>query len=180
VIREHRIVAILAAALLMLCCMGIASAQTATTRETPCSPTTPNNAICITGQPPATNTDGTPTVLPLTYRFEQRLGTSGPYTTVATGVPELKYYAQNLSPGTYFFRVFVNCSLCTAESVASNVASKTATPPPVVPNPAVLIIAATIRADGAPTYRIVSTVRPRPGEIVFTAPESLRAVLAAL
>jgi hypothetical protein len=165
--------AVLAVALGLLCITGIVNAQSAT-RVTDCSPTTPNNAICITGTAPTTNTDGTPVVQPLTYRFQQRAGTTGTFTTVATGLTELKYYAQNLAPGEYFFRAFANCATCTAESAASNVASRSATQPPVVPNAPVLIIAATIRANAPPTYRIVYTVRPREGELVFVAPEAMR------
>lgn len=165
--------------ILSLCIAGTAQAQAATTRVTACDQATPNNALCITGTAPSTMIDGTPTVLPLTYRIEQRTGSTGSYATVATGLTELKYYAQNLAPGTYFFRAYANCATCTSESVASNAVSKSATANPVVPGAPVLIIAATISANGPPTFRIVYTVTPRPGEVVFVAPGSLRPYVAA-
>lgn len=161
--------------ILLLCISGFAQAQT---RVTACDPATPNNALCVTGTHDGKAVDGS-TVVGVTFRVEQKFG-SGAFATAATALPTLQYYARNLAPGTYTFRVFANCSLpqCT-ESLASNALSKDATAIPVQPNAPVIIIAATIRAGQPPVYRIVYTVRPRDGEIVFLAPESMRSVFAA-
>jgi hypothetical protein len=165
--------AVLAVALGLLCITGIVNAQS-TTRVTNCNAATPTNALCLEWTAPATMTDGTPTVLPLNYRVQQRVGTTGTFTTIASNLTVLKLYVENLAPGEYFYRVFANCTGCTAESAASNTASRSATTPPVVPGAPVLIIAATIRAGQPPTYRVVYTVRPRTGELVFVAPEAMR------
>lgn len=152
----------------------LATGAYAQTRVTPCDPATPNNALCVTGTAPSTMSDGTPTIQPLTYRIQQKTGSSGTYSNVATNLTTLQYYAQNLAPGTYFFRAFANCATCTAEGAASNEVSKAATANPVVPGSPILIIAATIRANGPPVLRIIYTVTPRQGEVVFVAPASLR------
>lgn len=157
-----------------------AFAQTAT-RVTNCSATTPNNAICLEWTHDGKAADGTASP-PVTFRVEQKAGT-GAYTTAATNLTTLKYFAQNLSPGDYLFRIFANCTsvpnvVTCSEGAASNVAGRNVAVPVVTPSAPVLIIAATIRADGPPTYRVVYTVRPREGEIVFVAPESMRPVFA--
>lgn len=133
---------------------GVAHAQTST-RVTPCDAATPNNALCVSGTAPTTNTDGTPVVPPLTYRVEQKSGT-GAYATVATALATPQYYAKGLTPGTHTFRMFVNCTTCTSESAASNEASGTASANPRIPNPPIITIAVVISSDRAPVYRILS------------------------
>ncbi len=166
-------------ALLLVSLLGsFVQAQTAGTRVTPCNAATPNNAFCVTGTHDGKDTNGN-AITGVTFRVQQKTG-SGSYTTVATALTSLQYYATNLTPGTtYTWRVYASCAACTSESNASNEAGGTATAPPVVPTAPIIIVAATIRADGPPSYRIVYTVRPRDGEVVFVAPESMRPVFAA-
>lgn len=174
-IQDHHLIAVLALTLLALCATGIARAQSST-RSTPCDSATPNNALCVSWGAVTAATDGT-AISGVTYRVEQRAGTSGSYATVANG-SALQYYAKGLNPGTYYFRVYANCTACTSESAASNTANGAATPIPVVPTSPVIIIAATINANGPPTYRIIQSVTLRPNEVVFAAPASMRAVFA--
>lgn len=162
----------------LLCLVGVAKAQAAT-RATPCDPATPNNALCLTWAAPTTNTDGTPTVLALTYRVEMKAG-SGSYSNAVANLTATQYYAKNLAPGTYTFRVYANCSAAgCVESPASNAAAKDATPIPIQPNAPVIIIAATIRANGPPTYRIIQSVTLKPNEVVFAAPASMKPLFAS-
>lgn len=165
----------LIAALLLVSLLGsfVPVHAQAVTRVTACDPATPNNAICITGTAISTGTNGE-ALTGVTYSFEQKAG-SGSYAPVATALASLQYYAKNLVPGAYTWRAYVNCTNpgCVV-SAPSNAVSGTATPTPIQPNTPVLIIAATIRADGPPIYRIVYTVTPRAGEIVFVAPASMR------
>lgn len=158
---------LLIGALLLLCLAGIANAQ----RVTPCSATTQNNELCVTWGAVSTDTNGN-AITGVSYRVEQRAG-SGSYSTVANGT-DLRYYARNLAPGTYTFRVYANCTACTAESAASNTGSGTASAIPVIPSAPVIIIAATIRADGPPTYRVIQSVTLRTNEVVFAAPAAMR------
>lgn len=141
-------------------------------RITPCSTTTPNNALCTTWGAVTTDVSGNP-IAGVTYRVERKLG-SAAYATVLASTTSTQYLATNLAVGTHFIRVFANCSACTAESAASNEASGGATAIPVVPNSPVIIIAATIRADGPPIYRIIQSVTLKPNEIAFVAPASMR------
>jgi len=174
--RSHLGHAILALALLLVA--GAAGAQTAGTRVTPCDAATPNNALCVSWTHDGKNVDGTPASA-LTYRVEQKFGT-GAYSTVATGLTASQYYAKNLAIGSYTIRVFANCATAgCVESNASNAPTGSATAPPVQPNAPVIIIAATIRADGPPTYRIVHSVTLRPNEVVFAAPASMRPLFAS-
>lgn len=169
---------VLIGALILMCITGIANSQTPNTRVTNCNTATPTNALCLEWTAPATMADGSPTVLALNYRVQQRVGTAGTFTTIGTNLTVLKLYVENLAPGEYFYRVFAGCTGCTAESAASNTASKSATAPPVVPGAPILIIAATIRAGQPPTWRIIYTVTPRTDELVFVAPEAMRSVFA--
>lgn len=158
-------------------CIEKANAQTAATRVTPCSATTQNNEICLAWTHDGKTVAGD-AISGTTFRVEQKFGT-GAYVAIATSLANKQLKVSNLAPGPYTFRVFANCSAAECiESVASNEAAKSATANPVQPSAPVLIIAATIRADGPPTYRIVYTVRPREGEIVFVAPDSMRPVFA--
>lgn len=171
----------LISALLLVSLLGSfvpdAHAQAAT-RVTPCSATTPNNALCLAWTHDGKTMDGT-TVSGVTFRMEQKFGT-GAYATVASAIAGSQYFAQNLAVGTYTFRVFANCTAAPCiESSPSNETSKGATANPIQPTAPVLIIAATIRADGPPTFRIVYTVTPRAGEVIFVAPASLRPYVAA-
>lgn len=154
----------------LLCFAGVSQAQT---RVTDCDPATPSNALCITHGAVITRTDGLPTVFPITYRVEQKLG-AGAFTVVET-TAALKHYVKNLAPGDYVFRVFAIENAVASDP--SNSAGKTIVQaPPAAP---VIVIAATIRAGQPPVYRLIYTVRPRDGEIVFVAPESMRPVFAA-
>lgn len=155
---------------------NIAEAQAAT-RVTPCSAATANNEICITGAAVTTDTNGN-AIAGVTYRVEQRAGTAA-YATVATGLTQLQYLAKNLAPGSYTFRVFASCASCTTESAASNATTGTATAIPVVPSTPVIIIAATINANGPPTYRILQSLTLAPNEVVLVAPASMKPLFAA-
>lgn len=157
-------------------CISTANAQTAT-RVTVCSPTTQNNELCISWPAVTTDTNGN-TITGVNYRVEQRAGT-GSYANVSTGSALLIYHAKNLAPGNYTFRVYAACTTCTAESAASNAATGSASAIPVVPSAPLIIIAATIRANGPPTYRIVYTATPRTGEVLFAVPGSMRSIYAA-
>lgn len=164
---------ILISALLLVSLLGsLVHAQT-TTRATPCDPATPTNAICVTHAAVTTRTDGQPTTFPVTYRLEQKLGAGG-FTTVET-TATLNHYVKNLVPGDYTFRVFAIENLIVSD--ASNTASKSIIQAP--PSAPVLIIAATIKAGQAPTFRVIYTVTPRNDEVVFVAPESMRPVFAS-
>lgn len=151
--KEHRIVGILAAALIMLCATGIAKAQTGT-RVTACNAATPNNAICLEWAFSGKNVDGTSALNP-TFRVEQRIGTTGAWTNVVTGITDLKRYITGLSPGTYFYRVYAMCGApgC-IESDASNVASRSATAPTQQPEAPIITIAVVIGVDHSPVYRL--------------------------
>ena len=155
---------------------GSAYAQTAT-RVTPCSATTPNNALCLSWTQDGKDTNGN-AITGITYRLTQKLG-SGTTTTVANNITALQYYATGLAPGSYTFIVYANCATCTAESNGSNAATGSATAIPVIPNAPVIIIAATIRADGPPTYRIIQSVTLKPNEVVFAAPAAMRPLFAS-
>lgn len=163
-------------ALLALLIAGPVFAQS-NARVTPCSATTPNNALCLSWTQDGKDTGGN-AITGVTYRLTQKLGT-GATTTVANNITASQFYAQNLTPGSYTFIVYANCATCTAESAASNAATGSATPIPVVPNAPVIIIAATIRADGPPTYRIIQSVTLRPNEVVFSAPAAMRSLFVS-
>lgn len=157
-------------ALLFAC---VTQAQTTGTRATDCDPATPNNALCVKWTGIAVDTNGN-AITGVTYRVQQRLGTAGNFATVSTGQTGVTYYAKNLAVATYYFQVYAACTACTAESAGSNVASGASTAVQVVPATPVIIIAATIRANGPPIYRIIQSVNLRPSEVVMVAPASWR------
>lgn len=166
---EYRAIGALCILLAGLCIAGVAEAQVGATRPTACSPTTPNNAICLEYSAPATYTSGDaiPASVALTFRIEQRIGTSGAWSTVAASTSSLRHYLQNLTPGTYTYRVYANCAGCT-EGPASNAASRDATaPPPPQPGAPVLTIAVVIGVDHAPVYSIINGDRRGPEVIGF-------------
>lgn len=158
-----------------LCFAGRVSAQA---RVTPCDPATPNDAICVAWTAITTDSTGKP-ITGVTYRVQKKTGATGSYSNVATSLAATQFYAKNLSLGTHFFRVYAACTICTAESDPSNEGSGTATVVPVIPNSPVIIIAATIRANGPPTYRIIQSVNLKPDEVVFVAPASMKPLFAA-
>ncbi len=132
-----------------------AQAQTAT-RSTPCDPATPNNAVCVFWNPVTTASDGS-TITGVTYRIEQRTGTTGAWATLTATIVNPQFLVRNLAPGAYQFRVFTSCAACTSESPnGSNIANGTATSVPKVPNEAVITIAVVISSDRAPVFRIVT------------------------
>jgi hypothetical protein len=162
----------------ILALLALAGTAQAQTRNTACSSTTPNNALCLAWTAATQNTEGA-AITGVYYRVQQRVGTTGQWTEIAPNVTALQYYVQNLAPGSYYFRVFVGCTGCTGESASSNVANGTATQNPNIPQPTTLIIAAVIHADGPPTYRIIQQVTLKPNEVVFTAPATMRPLFAA-
>jgi hypothetical protein len=139
----------LAVALLSLA--GTAHAQT---RATPCDPATPNNALCVSVEPPALDTAGLAIVLPLSYRFEQRVGT-GPWVVVSASQSSPHYYARNLAPGLYTFRAWAiiqdRASPTSSPEGSGTVAPSTPTAPP-----AILVVQVLIGKD-APVFTVVGT-----------------------
>ncbi len=171
--NTHRLIRLTAVVTFALVLFGVTHPALAQ-RVTSCDSATPNNAVCLTIQTPSTTaTDGS-ALTGVTYRWEQKFG-SGSYSTVLASTTSLQFYAKNLAVGTYTFRAFANCSGC-VESDSSNAVTGTST---VKPNAPVIIIAATIRADGPPTYKIIQSYNPKENEIVFVAPSSMRPLFAA-
>lgn len=168
-------------ALALICFAGAASAQT---RVTPCDPVTPNNAICVTITPATLNVDGTPLTQPPIWRVEQKTG-AGAYAVIATGIKTPQLYVKNLAPGDYTFRSYQSCVSipnvinCIESGATDPSNTRNVGVPTQQPAIGVTIIAATIHANGPPTYRVVYTARPRDGEIVFAVPESMRTVFAS-
>jgi hypothetical protein len=138
--------------------LGLVPDVQAQTRSTACNAATPNNALCVTWGAVSTATDGAP-ISGVTYRIEQRTGSTGTWATLATGITASRYLVQNLAPGAYEFRAFANCSTCSSESASSNIAGGTATRIPQVPTAPVITIAVVISSDRAPVYRVVSGKR---------------------
>lgn len=144
--------------LYLLSALLLAGTAYGQTRVTPCSATTPNNAICVVGTAPTVFTDNTPISLALSYRVEQRVSTSSTWTSSATGLTVPRAYIQNLAPGSYVFRMYANCTGC-RESLPSNEANGTATALPLPqPNAPVITIAVVISQDirVAPVVRILA------------------------
>lgn len=146
----------------------------AQTRDTPCSPDTAYNAVCLSWTAPTTRTDGTtyPTGTVFNYRVEKQNGAT--WTTISTATATT-LLVPNLANGTHTFRVYA-ISPAGATSSASNTASRAIE---AAPNAPVLIIAALIREGQPPVYRIVQRVRLKDGEVVFVAPESMRRLFAS-
>lgn len=147
-----------------------ADAQAAT-RVTPCSATTADSEVCLNVTPGTTLTTGTPAVLGSQLRFEQKTG-AGAWTLIGTmtaALPTTNRLVTGLAPGDYTWRVFqVYLAPNAPTSAPSNELGKTiAQPGTVAP---VLIIAATIRADGPPVFRVVATITPRAGEYLVMVP----------
>lgn len=156
-------------AIVGLCFAGRVSAQT----PPACLKIADNKAhVCWTA--PETNIDGSPTVLALTYDVELQSGTT--WTKVATGISAKDYTSPALTPGTYTYRVI---AFAGGKSSAPSSSASKLTDNPTPNAPSVIIVAATIKAGHAPTYRIVYTVKPKDGEIVFVAPETLRTLFAS-
>jgi hypothetical protein len=131
--------------------LAFAGPSSAQTRETPCNPATPNNAICLQVTAPATHEDGAPVVLPITYRYEQQAGAA--WNVLAT-TSARRFLVSNLAPGTYTFRAFATVNA--VDSRASNTVTGTATalpPSPPVP-PVIQVVQVVIGLDHAPVYRI--------------------------
>jgi predicted phage tail protein len=137
-----------------MCVAGYAQAQTSGTRVTPCNAATPNDALCVQGDAPTANTDGTAITGVLSYRLEQRVGTAGAWVTGASQAT-LQWYVTGLAPGTYYFRAYAKVN--SIESAASNtVNAPTTAPPPPVPNAPVLrVTKVTISSDRAPVYEVL-------------------------
>lgn len=145
-------VALTAVALLSL---SVSAHAQAATRATPCDPATPINAACISYSAITVDNTRAPLTKPVSYIIEQRIGTNGLWSQVATGT-DTNYYAKNLAPGTYYFRVSATCTPNCIPSLPSNVASKDSSDPPTQPASPIITIAVVISADHAPVYRIVS------------------------
>lgn len=142
------------AVIVFLCVMTmVATPVLAQTRATPCDPATPNNSLCLQWDAVTESMDGK-ILASVYYRVQRRTGLNGTWGDIAPNVTATRYYDQNLAPGTYYYRVFAGCSICTAESTSSNVAQKEATAPPLVPKSPVITIAVVIGMDHAPVYRL--------------------------
>jgi hypothetical protein len=140
-------------------------------RATPCSPTTPNNAVCLTWTNPTQRIDDTPVTGAITVRIEQRVGT-GAYTTIGsfTGTQRL---VSNLAPGSYTFRGYATEAGVSLESGPSNEVGRTATNPPSPPDAPVFTIAVNISPDTkvAPVIRILGSAGAyRRGEVFGFVP----------
>jgi hypothetical protein len=175
-------VGVLAFALIVTCLAGIANAQSAT-RVTPCSATTANNELCLVITPSSTNVDGTPLTRPSTFRIEQKAG-SGAYVQIASALSTPQFLVKGLVPGDYLFRVYQSCVsvpnvITCNESGATTSTTKNIATPVEQPNAPVIIIAATIRANAPPVYRIIQAVTLKPNEVVFAAPAAMRTVFAS-
>jgi hypothetical protein len=133
--------------------LAIAGTSYGQTRSTPCDPATPNNSLCITWEAVTQSTDGK-TLASVYYRVQRRIGTTGAWTDLAPNLTALRYYDQNLTPGTYFYRVFAGCSICSAESASSNIAQRDATAPPLIPTAPVITVAVVVGMGHAPVYRL--------------------------
>lgn len=146
----------------LLLLVGLCVKAEAQTRVTACSATTPTNAVCIEWTAPELNTNGTQIVLPLTYRVERRVGTTGTWTTMASAQTALRHYATDLPPNEYFFRVYANCvssgGVTCVESTPGPTVSKAATNPVIQPGPVpITTIAVVIGLDHSPVYRLTLT-----------------------
>lgn len=131
---------------------GIALAQTPTTRVTACDPATPNNALCLDITAPSTNEDGTTTVMPITYRVQQKGPGATVFSTVGTFDTQ-QVYLKNLAPGTYTFRIFAISRGLESRASAEQSGAATAVPSP--PNPPVFrVVQVIISMDHAPVYRL--------------------------
>jgi hypothetical protein len=150
--KHSKLITSLLLASLLASFVPTAQAQTAT-RATPCSATTPNNAICVVWNPVTTATDGS-TITGVQYRIEQRTGSAGTWATLTATIVNPQFLVQNLAPGEYQFRVFASCATCTAESGPSNIGTGTATAPPKVPTAPVITIAVVISHDSVPVFRV--------------------------
>jgi len=140
---------------LALVLFGISSQALAQT-ATPCNASQPWNAYCLQWTAPTTNVDGSAITLPLNYRIEQRVGTSGSWVQVVAGVTATRAYITNLAAGTYYFRVYSNCTGCT-ESVPSGLSPAVPiTAPPIRPNPPTIVIAITISENSPPAAVLVN------------------------
>lgn len=152
--KDHRTIGILAAVLFAFCIAGIATAQEPPgTRPTPCHLATPNNALCVMWTAPQVNEDGTPIVLPISYRLERQSGTNwAPVTTTDLR----QHYLTGLAPGTYTFRVLAIVN--GVHSQPSNTASREATaPPPPQPVPPVIqVVQVVIGVDHAPVFTVLA------------------------
>ena len=135
---------------LALVCAGVAQAQSGT-RVTPCHAATPNNAICITVTAPTMHEDGTPIVLPITYRYERQAGSAW---TVLTTTSATLHYLTGLSPGTYSFRVLAIVG--GRESLPSNVAGRDVQQPATAP-PVIHVVQVVIGMDHAPVYLLTQS-----------------------
>jgi hypothetical protein len=138
------------AVIVFLCVLAMPAL--AQTRNTPCDPATPNNSMCLTWDAVTESTDNRP-ITNVYYRVQRRIGTTGAWTDIAPNLTATRYYDQNLSPGTYFYRVFAGCALCAAESASSNIASRDATAP-TIPKAPVITIAVVVGMDHSPVYRL--------------------------
>jgi hypothetical protein len=160
---------LLALTVWVLCAAG-ALAQTSGTRVTACNAATPNNALCISWTHDGKDTNGN--TIAVTFRVEQQNGST--WSAIANNLTAKQFYVTGLAPGSYTFRVFAVCSVTGCVDSQPGVGSGTATAPPVQPSQPVIIIAATIRANGPPIYRIIQSVNLRPSEVVMVAPASMR------
>lgn len=108
----------------------------------------------------------------VTYTVQRQSGATWANETATTATD---WISAVLTPGTYTYRV--TATIAGMTSVPSNTASRDSVNP--TPNAPVIIIAATIHANGPPTYRIIQSVKLKSDEVVFVAPESMRKLFAS-
>lgn len=165
--HTHRWTAILAASLLALCVTGIAQAQVT------CPKVSDDKAhICWAPVVNFTNGNPIPVTSLITYTVQRQSGAT--WVNDAT-VTATDWTSGVLAPGTYVYRV--TATVGTKTSLPSNTASRAVEAP--TPESPVIIIAVTIRKGEPPLMRVVYTVTPRKGELVFVAPAALRPYVVA-
>jgi hypothetical protein len=140
---------ILIAALLLL--VG-SLAQAQTTRNTPCDPATPNNALCVMWGAVTTWTNGDPLTGAVTYRVERMQQTAIQSWLLVETTSGLRSYVRNLAPGNYTFRVIAIANA--VESAPSNNGTgSVAFPPPSAP--VIQVVSVVIGADHAPVFTVL-------------------------
>lgn len=137
-------------------------------------PVVASNKAHVCWQAVAAYTDGSAvtTGTVITYTIQRQVGATwaNDGTTTATD-----WTSGILAPGTYTYRV--TATVLDQTSAPSNSTDKLSANP--TPNAPVIIVAVTINAQGVASYRLIYTVKPKDGEVVFLAPESMRKLFAS-
>lgn len=157
--------------IIALVALSAAAHAQGATRNTACDAATPTNAICLVWTHDGKDVTGVSLGKPVTFRVQQRVGTGGAFTNIATGLAATQIYVKNLAPATYYFMVFANCSPDCIESQASNTGSRDASNPVTQPTPPILTIAVVIGNGITPVYRILGSAgKYYPGEMYGFVP----------